>query len=400
MVHDCMVIGKGLIGSAAARYLAKSFKDVLIAGPDEPVNMEEGTVFSSHYDQARIQRITGTDEIWTLLNMQSLEQYPSLQQQSGITFHRPAGCLYVNPVGRDIYLRQAPGQAQQFHLQQQLFENAASIQEAFPYFTFPPASMAMYEPAPCGYINPRLLISAQLSLFQKDGGTVNNDVVTGLDYEKGHITLHTLSGNMHEAKKVLLCPGAFINFFPFIDEKLSLTLKSETTILARLSEWHAQQLERLPSLLYEIDIPEYMNIYLIQPILYPDGNYYLKMGCNLPGDIYFDSLEEIQQWFKSGNSDANSTVLQKALMAIMKHLQVEAWITKRCIVTFTQHRKPYIGLLNNRGLFVAAGGNGYSAMCSDALGRIAAHVVSHGNFPPEYPAEAFRPVFQGDRENV
>jgi glycine/D-amino acid oxidase-like deaminating enzyme len=72
---------------------------------------------------------------------------------------------------------------------------------------------------------------------------------------------------------------------------------------------------------------------------------------------------------------------------------VKEYFTKRCIVSFTKHRKPYIGTLNNEGLFVACGGNGYSAMCSDALGRIAANLLTEGTFPEEYSSESFKPVF-------
>jgi len=55
--------------------------------------------------------------------------------------------------------------------------------------------------------------------------------------------------------------------------------------------------------------------------------------------------------------------------------------------------KPYIGWLDDQGLFVACGGNGYSAMCSDALGSIASHLLTKGVFPKEYSAATFKPVF-------
>ena len=75
MIFDCIVIGKGLIGSAAARYLSQSQKSVAIIGPDEHPDVNEAIVFSSHYDQGRVQRIIGTDPEWTLLNLQSSAQY-------------------------------------------------------------------------------------------------------------------------------------------------------------------------------------------------------------------------------------------------------------------------------------------------------------------------------------
>ena len=205
----------------------------------------------------------------------------------------------------------------------------------------------------------------------------------------------TMNGSIYSAKKILVAPGAYVNFFDLIKNKVALTLKSETTIWANVSAGEAQRLSGLPSLLYEIDIPEYRNIYLIQPVKYTDGNYYLKMGCNLPADIYFDNLKDIQDWFRNGDSNANLKNLRDALMTVMPNLKAKTFLAKRCIVSFTKHGKPYIGALNDNGLFVAAGGNGYSAMCSDALGRIASHVLMEGVFPVEYSAESFQPIYSG-----
>jgi glycine/D-amino acid oxidase-like deaminating enzyme len=393
MIFDSIVIGKGLIGSAAARYLSQSEQNVAIIGPDEPIDMDKAVVFSSHYDEARIQRIIGKDPVWTLLNHQSAKQYLLLQKESNIKFHTGAGCLYVNPTGRDTYLEQIRLQADQFDLRYRQFENGEAIHKSFPDFNFPGSAKAVFESSPSGYINPRLLIKAQLTLFKKNGGIITNNIANELSHEENYIQITTLNGDIYKAKKVLLSPGAFINFLNLVRNKLVVTLKSETTIWANVTAEEAQRLSELPSLLYEIDIPEYRNIYLIQPVQYPDGKYYLKMGCNLPTDIYFDNLKDVQDWFRSGDSDANLKNLKDALMKIMHKLKVEAFVTKRCIVSFTKHRKPYIGALNNNGLFVAACGNGYSAMCSDALGRIASHLLTESVFPEEYSAESFQPMF-------
>jgi len=51
------VIGRGLIGSAAARHLAKAGHAVTLIGPDEPADRKAHRgVFASHYDEGRITR--------------------------------------------------------------------------------------------------------------------------------------------------------------------------------------------------------------------------------------------------------------------------------------------------------------------------------------------------------
>ncbi len=392
MLYDSVVIGKGLIGCAAAKYLSMSEEKVAVIGPDEPLNMQEGIVFSSHYDQARIQRIIGTDATWTLLNQQSAAQYPSLQKESKIHFHTPVGCLYVNPHGSDLYLEQIEQPGNKFKSRYHFFENGKLLNKAFPGFNFPEISKGILEDAPSGFINPRLLIKAQLKVFAKNNGTIINEIAQELIYENKTIKIITSEGNIFTSKKVLVAAGAFTNSFKLLDEKLAFKLKSETTILAKVNYEEAMRLSKLPSLLYEIDTPEIQNIYLIQPVEYPDGNYYLKLGANTREDIYFETLKGIQNWFRSGNSDVNLKNLQGALNQLMPELIVKEFATKKCIVSRTKHGKPYIGAVNNKGLFVAAGGNGYSAMCSDALGRIASHLLVQNRFPEEYYEKDFLPV--------
>ncbi len=89
---------------------------------------------------------------------------------------------------------------------------------------------------------------------------------------------------------MLLAPGSFINFLNLLRKKLALKVKSETTIWVKVNEEEARRLSSLPPLLYKIDEPEIQDIYLIRPLKYPDGNYYLKMGANIPTDHLFQKF--------------------------------------------------------------------------------------------------------------
>jgi glycine/D-amino acid oxidase-like deaminating enzyme len=392
-IYDILVIGKGLIGSAAAKYLSRSGQNIAITGPDELTALKEGIVFSSHYDQSRIQRIIGKDETWTLLNQQAANEYVALEYSTGIHFHSNVGCLYVNPYGSDVYLDDASRQASKFHLDYRALPNGGQISAAFPDFHFPSSSAGLFEASPSGHINPRLLIQAQLKSAQENGVNVFNDTINDISYERDQIKIQALSGKLFYAKKVLLAAGAFINSFNFLEQKLTVRLKGETTILARVSAQEALRLEKLPSLLYETMAPEIQNIYLVRPLKYPDGNYYLKMGANLPRDVYFEHLAQIQHWFNSESNPDELATMQEALKEIVPSLRIEWCAIKKCIVTFTKHHKPYIGEVGN-GVYIAAGGNGYSAMCSDTLGKIAADLILNNTFPKEFNAGEFEPTFE------
>ena len=95
-MFDYLVIGKGLFGSAAAKYLSAEAGHVAIVGPDEPhdVQRHDG-VFASHYDQGRLAGLLARGPEWTALCDLSVRAYPQIQAESGIQFYTPAGRLYM-----------------------------------------------------------------------------------------------------------------------------------------------------------------------------------------------------------------------------------------------------------------------------------------------------------------
>ena len=392
-IFDTIVVGKGLMGAAAAKYLCASGQNIAVIGADEPEDVNKATVYASHYDQGRVQRVIGRNDVWTRLNLESVNAYQQLQNQTGIPFHYGVGCLYVSLHKEDAYLQQLPQRSQQFELPLNLYNGGEGLNNAFQDFVFPAEAKANFEAAPSGHVNPIKLIEAQLAVCRQQYATVISDTVIIVEKNNGMIDILTESGKRYSAKKVLLCAGAFANFLQLMKRRLALRLKSETVLLAKVSEAEAMRLAELPSLLYDLKTDELDDIYLIRPLQYPDGNWYLKMGCNLAADIIFSSLEAIQQWFREGRSDINLEILKDALHKIMPAIHVQEYFTKRCIITQTQHKNQYIGAIED-GVYIATGGNGYSAMCSDAVGKIAAHVVLYDQFPAPYKVEDFIPVWE------
>lgn len=392
-IFDIIIVGKGLMGAAAAKYLAVQGASIAVIGADEPADVNKATVYASHYDQGRLQRIVGRDEVWTRLNLESTKAYPQLQAETGIQFHFDVGCLYASVHENDDYLERLPGHVALFGFPFRVYDNGNALKNDFPDFVFPQHTKANFEAAPSGHINPRKLIEAQLAVCKKHHAMVIAGTVLNVQKENGIIKVLTESGETYTAKKALLAPGAFANSLDILKRKLAIRMKSETIVLAKVSEEEAARLSSLPSLLYEIETKDYEEIYLIRPIQYPDGNWYLKMGCNLSTDIFFNSLEQIQQWFRRGDSDGNLPVLKDALHSVLPELKVQEYFTKRCIITYTEHKKQYIGAVDD-GIYIATGGNGYSAMCSDAVGKLAAHVVLHEGFPEPYLESDFIPVWE------
>ena len=96
-MYEYAVVGKGMIGSAAARYLSQWSDAVVLIGPDEPKgdwSAHDG-VFASHYDQGRITRCMDGSLAWALWATRSIAAYPEIEAQSGIRFHYRSGGIQV-----------------------------------------------------------------------------------------------------------------------------------------------------------------------------------------------------------------------------------------------------------------------------------------------------------------
>ena len=159
-MFDYLVIGKGLFGAAAVKYLSSEAERVAVIGPDEPADLlSHDGVFASHYDQGRLAGRLGRGEVWTALAEQSIGVYRQIEAESGIRFYTPAGWLYAPAAS--VPAAYAADMAAAYELDVRQL-GAGELEAAFPYLRFPGAEDGLFESAPAGYINPRALIRAQL----------------------------------------------------------------------------------------------------------------------------------------------------------------------------------------------------------------------------------------------
>jgi sarcosine oxidase len=142
---------------------------------------------------------------------------------------------------------------------------------------------------------------------------------------------------------------------------------------------------------YDLDDDVLANVYLVPPVRYPDGHHYLKLGANTATDQFLTSTEEMQAWYRDGDSDRQLPAMRALVQRLFPGLTVDGWHTGRCVITRTPHQLPMIDTIEP-GLSVAVGGNGSSAACADALGELAAELVHRGGWHDELAAEGFAAV--------
>lgn len=386
MEFEYIVIGKGLIGSAATRYLSQGNRRVAVIGPDEPSDQAtHNGVFASHYDQGRLTRLISRDMVWSRLARMSIDQYRWLEEQSGIAFYQPVGMLVVDAPQVKSHMKMSLEAAEFFHIPYTLYPPGdSSWQNQFPDFAFPDSYTVLHEPAPAGYINPRDLLRAQLRIAEGQGATIIREIATQVRQVGEWVEVETAENGRYRTRKLLVAAGAFTNSFNLLPHKPAFKPETETIILGEVNKADAARLAHIPTLIYFIEDAQIADIYMTPPIQYPNGRFYIKLGANTTADQWPTTLAEIQTWFQRGNSDTCKPALQNALQTILPNVQFLSFETKRCIICRTPNGYPTIDRITDT-IFVAAGGNGEGAKSSDALGFLAAGLVENGRWPPDMP---------------
>lgn len=382
---DVAVIGLGLIGAAAVRHLAAAGADVVGVGPPEPTDWttHEG-VFSSHYDSGRVTRFFDSRYEWAELARRSIAAYGTLEAETGIPFHRPTGVLYATPhVDR---ARAIAGVAAQIGRAAPTVSAAGEL-DTTPY-RLPADLTIIVEDGGAGHLDPRAMVQAQLAAATASGARLVRVEVVSWDQQDGGVECRLVDGGVIRAGRVLIAAGAYTTrLLP----SLALSIKSETTILGRVDPNVLPELEGWPALLYDIDHPLVDEVYIVPPVPFPDGAWYVKMGCNTAFDRYLTVEDEMTEWMRGTDIEAQHEVMDEVLRSIVPDLPLLDTAVKPCLVTYTEHGLPYVDRVGER-VFVAAGGNGSGAKSSDALGSIAARLVLAGHWDDPLPASSFHAV--------
>ncbi|OHE74944.1 MAG: hypothetical protein A3F67_10730 [Verrucomicrobia bacterium RIFCSPHIGHO2_12_FULL_41_10] len=87
-----------MFGSSAAKYLSTNQANVALIGPEEPLNKlvaSSQLSFGAYYDQARITRRLGWDEVWASTDSRSINRFCGIETASGIPFFYESGSLVL-----------------------------------------------------------------------------------------------------------------------------------------------------------------------------------------------------------------------------------------------------------------------------------------------------------------
>ncbi len=391
---DYAVIGRGLMGSAAARHLASLAGKVALIGPEEPAEKKSHQgVFASHYDEGRITRTIDPDRNWARLANASIGRYGEIETQSGIRFYNPVGCLIA---GLDFgngaaYVDGSTRIAEEFALNTEILDDV-SLRERFAFFHFEQGAKGLFERDGAGYISPRRLVAAQARSAQLNGAKLIADVARTVRIKTGHVEIETASGQVVTAAKVLVATGGFTIVPGLLPDPVDLVVQGRTVTLFELDRDEAGRIATMPSMIFEAEKLD-EGIYLLPPITYPDGRSFLKIGAD-PIEKQLVNEADLGDWFRSdGDNGARQFLIEQA-GKFVPGLNIKSVSTLTCVTSHTPTGYPAIGWTASDRIAVMAGGCGSSAKSSDEIGRLGARLLMDGSIADQGYDADFTPRFR------
>lgn len=353
------IVGAGMIGSAAARHLAKAGHDVVLIGPGEPADFASHRgAFASHYDEGRITRMNDRKPFFARAAAASIRRYGEIEAESGISFFTPCGALMA---GSDTAMAAIEAATENLDVVCEHLAPEALI-ERFAYLALPEGYSGKYEPGDAGHISPRNLVAAQQKAARRHGA--ERLVEEARDVAPSRVKTDAQDIDVDE---VIVSAGGWTD--DLLGRK-ALDVYARTVAFHEIGPAEADRLATMPSIVME----SHDDIYILPPVRYPDGKLWLKLGGDPTDDLLPDKAA-ITEWYRSGGDAKRGHYLTERIRGIIPGLAFESRYHKPCVTTWSHDRLPEIRRLEP-GLTVAAAGNGAGAKCSDELGRMAAAVAT------------------------
>jgi sarcosine oxidase len=297
------------------------------------------------------------------------------------------------PEGSEDYVARLHAVAKELGVVYETYEKAA-WRERFPYLAFEAGSVGLYQPHSAGHVSPRAHVRAQTAVAAQQGATIIRETVQTVRQVDGGVEVSTEEGHTYHGAKVLVATGGFSNTKQLLPSPLDMTVYARTVVLAELDHAQVEHLQGMPSIVYRPHA-EAARCYILPPIRYPDGKYYVKIGGG-PLDRALRSLADLVAWFRSPGDAQVARHLAEILRTIIPQLRPLSLHTESCVTSYTRTGYPYADMLPGGRMGVLTGGNGSAAKSADEIGRMGAEMLRAGQWAYDLEAAHFRAHFVAD----
>ncbi|XP_042208707.1 uncharacterized protein LOC121856980 [Homarus americanus] len=277
-----------------------------------------------------------------------------------------------------------------------------SWKNIFPFLHLPDNASVVWQNVNGGHINPRNLVTAHQTAAQMCDAQILHKIVSTVlpskcDTHKWDVV--TECGSVLQGHRVLVAAGGFAALKPLFHHVApqmvpDLELRTQTISYLCISAEEAQRLKLMPSLIINAPHGNIDGVYVLPPIKYPDGNWYLKLGHGRAYEERKTTLCEVREWYiqQSGLPECVDELV-KYFCHLLPGLTVEKVSGDGCLTSHTPTSYPYIDTVTD-GFGVALGGNGCAAKACDEVGRLAARLVVLGEWESEVPKECLKIIWK------
>lgn len=384
--YEYVVVGAGPMGASAAKYLATENGRVALVAPGDQTSGHHR--FSSHADVSRIARALDADPVWATLGRRSLARYRDVERTSGVPFFSQVGSLLVlsDLSGQESeYVAGAEAVFARVGVPHERLDRAA-LRQRFGYVDFGEGAVGLLESG-AGFIDPNRFIEAQIAQGQQHGLDVFHVPMRSIDPNGPSSVVHLADGTRIHARRVLLALGPYSRFDAACPVADQLTVYGRTIIHLEVPMEFLEQTKDMPTM--RVRGPEH-GFYVVPPLRYPDGRWYLKIGGG-PRTENLDSLAELEQWCRGDGHAAVAELLLAKARTLLPGLAPLTVRRQACVITVPDGGYPYI--TEGGGIGIVTGGNGAGAKSGDELGRLAAGMISgRRDWADGYGGNPFEPV--------
>jgi len=399
-MYSLVVVGAGMIGSSAAKWASEICgRGVALVGMSEPCNKTSADLFGAWFDEGRMTRLFDRNKHWKELAKESVGRYRDIEERSGVKFYGEVGFLSLVD-NKFPQLDSFHQECRNLHREGFRCEyvDHTIAGKLFPYLNLSRDVFGYFQPDHSGHISPRGMVRAQKTIAKSNHCDLIEASVLKISKDKNDFQLLLSNGDKIKSRKVILATGAYLNLShhltPFLPpgEEINLTLTTQNIAYLRIPDKEAERLANMPSIVTTFTRGPVDGTYILPPICYPDGKFYLKLGhFSLEQDKYegvIQTSKEMLEWYRMGKGDRIAVQdLAAFLKNVIRDLDVDEVSGGCCVTSKTESKDaPYIGEVCD-GLVVAGGGCGYAAKSCDEIGRIAAVFATGGGWDSVIPED-------------
>ncbi|XP_072014610.1 peroxisomal sarcosine oxidase-like [Amphiura filiformis] len=397
VVYDICVVGAGLWGSAAAYHASMDPETkVCLIGPDEPTTKQEfteRTVFGAHYDEARITRQNVGNMTDAEIARRSHDGFGVLESKTGVSFYNDCSHILFGKA-KSPYVISSKKTSEFLGLEHLLLSND-ELSRMFPYLTLGDGNECLLQLSNCGMVNPRRLVSAQKLAASSQGCDIVTSIVNQINEKYDQVNRDTIlevvteDGHMIQSRRVLICTGGFTLSKPLLPPHLlpDLRLAPTQTLRIELSAEDTKTLREMPMISSIVGGNNIEDCYMCPPVTYPDGRTYLKIGHGRRK--HFERNDAIAEWYRSKGDPIITEKMNEMLNRYIPGLQPLSTQIDTCVLSGTPSGLPYIDMITPE-IGIAVGGNGVGARWSYEVGKIAAKMMTKGQWDYDLPKEYFK----------